>query len=156
MRQVFNEGNDNAISSGLLVLRIVTGIAFFMHGWQKLVDYGLSATQGSFEAMGVPMAETAAVVATFIELVGGAMLIAGVLTRIVGLVLAIEMAAALFTVHLGNGFFIGTNGIELVLVLGGAALALAITGPGRYAVDAFIPAPGASREASYPGEPRTA
>lgn len=138
------ETDTTAIDSGLLLLRVVTGLVFFMHGWQKLVDNGIGATQTGFDGMGVPLPDITAVISTFLELVGGAMLMAGILTRIVGFLLAIEMAAAFFIVHVENGFFVMNNGFELVFLLGGAALTLAITGPGRYSVDALLGLPWAT------------
>ena len=45
------------------------------------------------------------------------------------------MLVALLTAHLDSGFFAADGGIELVLVLGAATLALAATGPGRFSLD---------------------
>jgi uncharacterized membrane protein YphA (DoxX/SURF4 family) len=62
-----------------------------------------------------------------------------VLRLVVGttfLALTIDMLVALFTTHVGHGFFVEDGGFELVLLLAGASLALALGGPGRYSVDA--------------------
>ena len=122
----------------MLLIRVVTGIVFFMHGYQKLVDNGISATQKGFDAMGAPLPEITAVVVTFAELIGGAALIVGALTPLVGLILAIDMLSALFIVHIDSGFFAMNGGFELVLLLGSAALGLALTGPGQYSIDAIV------------------
>ena len=53
------------------------------------------------------------------------------------------MLGALFLVHLGAGFFLPA-GYEFVLVLGSAAIALVITGAGRYSVDSVIASRGTS------------
>jgi putative oxidoreductase len=37
-----------------------------------------------------------------------------------------------------SGFFVSNGGIELVLLLGGASLALALAGAGRFSVDAAL------------------
>lgn len=129
---------DGAIDSGLLLLRVATGLVFFMHGWQKLIDQGISATQSGFDMMGAPLPDVTAVIVTFVELIGGTFLIVGALTRIVGVLLAIDMAGAFFIVHVENGFFVSNGGFELVLLLGLAALSLVIAGPGRYSVDAML------------------
>ncbi len=129
---------DGAIDSGLLLLRVATGLVFFMHGWQKLIDQGISATQSGFDMMGAPLPDVTAVIVTFVELIGGTFLIVGALTRIVGVLLAIDMAGAFFIVHVENGFFASNGGFELVLLLGLAALSLVIAGPGRYSVDAML------------------
>lgn len=138
---------DGAVDSGLLVLRVVTGLVFFMHGWQKLIDDGISATQVGFDMMGAPLPDITAVIVTFVELIGGAMFIVGALTRIIGLLLVIDMVGAFFIVHVENGFFVANGGFELVLLLGMATLSLVIAGPGRYSVDMFLGLPGATRGA---------
>jgi len=136
---------DQGISSGLLVLRVVVGLVFFMHGWQKLIDNGIGATQQGFDAMGAPLPGITAVIVTFVELIGGAMLIAGFLTRIVGILLTINMVAAMLIVHVENGFFAANGGYELVFLLAGGALALVIAGPGAYSADAMVGLPGVVR-----------
>lgn len=139
---ILREREDAPVSSGLLLLRVVTGLVFFMHGWQKLFDFGLSGTEESFVAMGVPMPEITAPVVTFVELIGGLMLMLGALTPIVGILLVIDMVSAFFIVHVENGFFVMNNGFELVLMLGAPALTLVIAGPGSYSVDAMAGLPG--------------
>ena len=44
-----------AASLGLLVLRIVVGAVFTAHGAQKIFEYTIPGTIGSFAGMGVPM-----------------------------------------------------------------------------------------------------
>lgn len=126
-------------SWGIALLRVVAGLVFFMHGQQKLFEMGIGGVSGFFASVGVPAPQLAAVVVSLLETVGGLALIAGVLTRVVGLLLAVDMIAALLLVHRPNGFFAGNGGIELVLLLGAAALALALTGPGALALDRFLP-----------------
>lgn len=136
-------GQDPAIASALLVLRVVAGLVFFMHGWQKLVDNGIGATQQGFDAMGAPLPDITAVIVTFVELVGGSMLILGVLTltRLVAVLLVIDTIAAMFIVHIENGIFAANGGYALVFLLAGASLALVIAGSGAYSVDAMSGVP---------------
>lgn len=127
------------VSLGLLVLRVVVGAIFAAHGAQKVFEFTIPGTVGSFADMGVPMAEIAAPVVAFIELIGGILLILGFLTRPVSILLTIDMAVALVLVHLPAGLWVGDGGYEFVAVLGVAALALALTGAGRFSVDgAFL------------------
>ena len=119
----------------MTIIRVIVGIAFFAHGWQKVFTFGFAGTGGFFESVGVPAAGFFAIVVSLLELLGGLALILGIGTRIVGLLLAIDMFTALLVVHLPNGFFVSENGYELVLVLGTAALAFAITGASTVSLD---------------------
>lgn len=119
----------------MTIIRVIVGIAFFAHGWQKVFTFGFAGTGGFFESVGIPAAGFFAIVVSLLELLGGLALILGIGTRIVGLLLAIDMFTALLVVHLPNGFFVSENGYELVLVLGMAALAFAITGASTVSLD---------------------
>ncbi|MFJ4014749.1 DoxX family protein [Microbacterium sp. NPDC090014] len=97
-----------AASLGLLVLRVVVGAVFAAHGAQKIFEYTLSGTIGSFAGMGIPLPEIAAPVVAFIELIGGILLALGLFTRPVGILLAIDMIVALFAVP--SGWPLGRRG----------------------------------------------
>ena len=124
-------------SIGLTALRIVLGVVFIAHGAQKFAQGIPDVTQG-FAGMGVPLAEVAAPVVAGLELVGGVLLVAGVATRVVGLLLAVDMVVAGLLAHATAGFFAQDGGFEYVLVLAVASLAVALTGPGRFSVDALV------------------
>lgn len=123
---------------GISILRIITGFIFFMHGWQKISEFGIQGFTGFLTQLGIPMPGLFAVIVIAIELVGGLALIFGLGTRWVSLVLAVDMLVALFTVHLGNGFFVSANGYELVLVLFGSVMSLAFLGGGSYTLDSQL------------------
>lgn len=128
-----------AASLGLLLLRLVVGAIFAAHGAQKIFEFTIPGTIGSFADMGVPLPEIAAPAVAFIELIGGILLILGLFTRPVGVLLAVDMIVALIAVHLPAGLWVGEGGYEFVAVLGVAALALALTGAGRFSLDgAFL------------------
>jgi putative oxidoreductase len=48
------------------------------------------------------------------------------------------MFVAGITVHRKNAFFVATNGLEHPLIMGTAAVGIALTGPGRYSLDAAL------------------
>lgn len=125
-------------TTAVTVLRIVLGFLFAAHGWQKFNEWTIAGTQASFAKMGVPAAEIAAPAVAALELAGGIALILGVLTRVVALLLALDMLGALFLVHASAGVFAATGGYELVLLLAAAALAVALTGAGRLSVDRVL------------------
>ena len=125
-------------SLGLFLVRVVLGVVFVAHGWQKLAVDGLAATQGAFGGMGIPLAEVAAPVAAVTELAAGVALVAGFATRVAAALLAVTAVVALVAVHLPNGFYSTTGGFEYVLVLAVASIAIVLTGPGRLALDALV------------------
>lgn len=120
---------------GLLVLRIAVGVVFAIHGAQKLWMFGIDGTAGFLGSLGIPLPQIAAIVVILVELVGGLALLIGLGTRYVAALLAVNMAVALVTVHLANGFFIDGGGVEFVLVLLAAALFFVLNGGGNFAVD---------------------
>lgn len=120
------------------ILRVALGAVFFAHGWQKFFEFTIPGAQGAFAQMGVPAAQLAAPVAASIELVGGALLIVGLLTRVAGVLLALDMLGALFLVHVSAGMFVEKGGMELVLVLAAGAAAVALVGPGRFSLGSVL------------------
>jgi putative oxidoreductase len=125
-------------SLGLLVLRVVVGAVFAAHGAQKIFEFTIPGTIGSFAGMGIPLPEIAAPVVAFVELAGGILLILGFFTRPAAVLLAVDMAVALVAVHLPSGLWVGNGGYEFVAVLGAGALALAFTGAGRFSLDGAL------------------
>jgi putative oxidoreductase len=126
-------------STGLLVLRVVVGVTFLLHGLDKLGD--LAGTEQLFASLGIPGPALMAPLVAVTEAVGGVLLIAGLATPLVGAALAIDMLVALLTAHLGEGFFVRDGGIELTLLLGGASLGIGLVGAGRFSLDALLDLP---------------
>lgn len=122
---------------GLMILRVVLGIAFAVHGWSKLSG-GVDGVAGFFGSLGIPAPALIAWVVTIVELVGGIFLIVGFLTQIVGILLAIDMVGAIIYAFISRGApFIEQGSItwEKEAVFGAAALCLALAGPGIWSVD---------------------
>ncbi|HEX7900291.1 MAG TPA: DoxX family protein [Planctomycetota bacterium] len=119
---------------GLAVLRIGVGGVFAAHGLQKLIVFGIPGVAGFMSQLGIPFPTLSALAVTATELLGGLALVAGAFTRLAALPLAFSMLVAGLTAHLKGGFFL-PSGVEYVLVLFLASVALALTGPGAWAVD---------------------
>jgi putative oxidoreductase len=117
---------------GALLLRVILGITFFLHGLSKFQG-GIENTVGFFDSMGIP-GFIAYFVAT-IELVGGIALIAGLGTRIVSFLFVVIMAGALLIVNLSNGFL---GGYELDLVLMIIALYFVLNGSSWMSLDSKL------------------
>jgi putative oxidoreductase len=123
-------------SLGLLILRLVVGLVFVTHGADKLFVRGLPNVVGFLEEVGITPPELWAIVLTVSELAGGIGLMLGLLTRIAAFLTTATMVVAIGTVLWAKGFFL--PGYEFALTLLGASIALALTGPGDYAVDAWL------------------
>ena len=84
-------------SVGLLLLRLVMGAAFVLHGWPKIQNpLGWMGPQASVPAIFQALAALA-------EFGGGMALIVGLLTRLASLGIATNMIVALAIVHLPQG-----------------------------------------------------
>lgn len=130
-------GVPQRLNVGLAVLRIVTGLVVFMHGWQKVFQYGFAAVTRSFTQMGIPMPGLTGPLVGIVELLAGIALMIGLLTRLAALGSAIIVLGALLIVHFRAGFFM-PQGYEFTLTLFAASVALALMGGGEYSIDAAV------------------
>jgi putative oxidoreductase len=119
---------------GLTIVRILVGIVFTAHGAQKLFVFGLAGVAGAFGQMGIPHPSIAGPGVAILEFVGGLLILFGLFTRIIAILLAIDMLGAIFFVHLKNGFFLPT-GFEFAFAMLMCNLALVFGGPGAYAIE---------------------
>jgi putative oxidoreductase len=117
-------------SWGLAVLRIVVGVVFLMHGYQKLFKFGFHHVGEMFGHLGIPLPLFFAIVVTLVEFVGGILLITGLATRIPAALNTVDMIVAIFTVHLKHGFYNQAGGFEYPLVLLAATICLVLAGGG--------------------------
>jgi len=129
--------NNNVAQIGLVLLRVVTGLIFIMHGLQKF-NQGIPNTVEGFRSMGVFAPELMGPFIAGLELFGGIALILGLLTRPISVLLVANMIGAAFLVHVEQGFFAATGGYEYVLALGAMAGTLALTGAGKFSLDGAV------------------
>jgi putative oxidoreductase len=136
-------------SYAFLPLRLGFGLIFFAHGAQKVFGLfggpGLGQASEGFEAMGFAPGLLFALLAGLLELVGGICLAFGLLARIAGVLLALEMVIAALRVHWQNGFFLNWantpgvgHGIEYSLALIVGLLGPVIYGAGALSIDRLI------------------
>jgi putative oxidoreductase len=123
---------------GLLLLRIVAGLTIAAHGTQKLFGWfgggGLKGTADSFDGLGFRPAGAMALLAAVAE-TSGVVFALGFLTPLAAFGMATVMLNAIESVHWKNGFFAGNGGYEFNLQLLAIAVAITMTGPGRFSLD---------------------
>lgn len=126
------------------ILRLTLAVVMFPHGAQKLLGwfggYGFTGTMGFFTGqMGIPWLLAAAVI--LIEFFAPLFLLLGAFTRPAAAALGVVMATAMALVQWPHGFFMNWfgnqkgEGIEFTLLFLGIALALVVSGAGRWSVD---------------------
>ncbi len=127
---------------GLLIIRLVFGILMAGHGTQKLFGwfggYGLAGTGGFFEQLGFRPGRFFAAAASTGEVISGVLIALGLFGPIGPALLLAVMIVAAVSVHWKNGVFVTSNGIEVPLLYSAGAIALALTGFGRYSLDALL------------------
>ncbi len=119
---------------GLLFLRWGLGAIFIFHGYPKLFGDSRRAMD-FFASVGLP--EWMVYVAGVVEFFGGWLLVAGLFTRIAGILLAGEMALAIWKVHLSEGV-LAWDEYQFPLALAVAAFALATCGAGVISLDRLV------------------
>lgn len=123
---------------GLLALRLALGIIFFAYGYPKLAHLG-HGMQGCIACSPVFFVEHGlpgyfVYVAGVLEVFGGLLLMLGLFTRPAALLLAAEMAVAIWKVHSSKGY-LAVHEYEFPLALAVACFALATVGAGAFSLD---------------------
>lgn len=126
---------------GQLILRVVTGLAFFYHGYQKVFVTGLDNVVPFFHSLGIPFAGVCAYLVAYGELLGGIALMLGLFTHWVAKADILIILGAIGFAHWGatGGWFYGygaRNGYEYELLLLAASIYFLVSGPGRFSLDA--------------------
>ena len=122
-------------STGLLLLRLVAGALLLVHGIPKLSSP--AGATGFAAALGVPVPDVAGWLVILGEVGLGSLLVLGLLTRLAGGLLLLQMAGVWLLAHAPQGFLVDgqVNG-ENALLLGAVGLLLLFTGAGRFSADA--------------------
>ena len=121
---------DRLAGIALSLLRIVAGVLFVCAGGMKLLGW-FGGVPGPPGAPLPPLLQIAGV----IELVGGAAILLGLLTRPVAFLASGEMAVAYFRAHFPRGFWPIQNHGEPAVLLCFIFLLLSVTGGGPLSLD---------------------
>jgi putative oxidoreductase len=128
---------SNKFEVSTLILRVVLGLTFFVHGLVKFQG-GIENTVGWFASIGLPGALAYAV--AILELVGGIALIIGLGSRVISGLMALLMLGATLKVKLAGGF-LGAGqgaGYELDIALMAMAVVIAMNGSKLFALDQVV------------------
>lgn len=126
------------VSLALLILRVVVGISFFVHGAPKL------AHPASWDGAHGPLPGAPhwfQLLITIIENVGDWCIALGFLTPLVAFLQSCDMIGVAFVVKMAHGQpFSGAHGagFELEAHILAATLAILLCGPGVFSIDALI------------------
>jgi len=137
MRRLFTPAPSSLpVSAALLLLRLVSGVAFVEHGWGKIqVPFGWMGPDASTPGFLQMLAAVS-------EFGGGLAWIAGFLTPLASFGLACTMAVAVWThaAVLGDPFVASGAGgsYEPAAVYLCVALLLLVAGPGRFSADRVV------------------
>jgi len=126
------------IDCALLILRIASGLVFLYHG--SAILFGAVGGPGP-EKFGAFL-HAPAIVGYLVGIAqfGGALaMLTGVLIRIGAVGIIVVMLGAIFIIHWPHGFDVSKGGIEFALTQLLIAIALLLTGAGRYSLAGILP-----------------
>lgn len=118
----------------LFVMRLTLGCIMTVHGYHKVFG-GLQHFAHTVGGMGMPV--WLGYVAAFTELLGGLLLIVGFFARLAAFGLCVDLAVAIWKVHLHNGLLGSADhpGFEFPLAAATLAFALIFFGAGPISID---------------------
>ena len=133
-RFIFPLYDDDSVAYSVLILvvRVLFGILFLTHGYDKLMSH---ATLSDLFADPFGLGSTLSFwMVVFAEVVCSFALIFGILQRLVLIPMMFTMVIAFFVVHSGEVFAVKELSFIYLIVF----IVLFVTGPGRYSFDAII------------------
>jgi putative oxidoreductase len=116
----------------LATLRIVSGTLFLAHGLVKVAGFPASAQPGQQALLSLFG------IGGLIEVVTGALLIVGFLTRPAALIASGQMAVAYWMFHAPASIYPAVNGGDGAILFCFVFLYLAVAGAGAFSLDALI------------------
>lgn len=104
----FKQLMDTTASRSVILIRIVVGWVFFSEGIQKFL-YPAENGAGRFARIGIPSPDVMGPFVGVVEIVCGALILIGLLTRLAAIPLIIDMLVAIIStkipILLGHGFW---------------------------------------------------
>jgi putative oxidoreductase len=130
---------SSRVDAALLLIRIAATLAFLYHGGGIL--FGAFGGPGPVQFAAFMHAPVAVgYLVGLAQVAGGLAILTGILIRVGAACIIVVMLGAIFLVHLAHGFDINKGGLEYALTQMLIALALLLTGAGRYSLAPALPA----------------
>src|SRR5215471_3310446 len=127
---------ESARPAALLLARLSVGLLFVSTGWGKV--HSIPKVTQFFESLHIPAPGFHAVLVGYSELLCGAALVVGLLSRLATIPLIVSMIVALLTAKLADihGVFdlVGQDEFTYLVML----VVIAVVGPGKIALDRFV------------------
>lgn len=135
-------GPQSLADLGLFVVRLAVGLTFAAHGAQKALGWwggpGFAGWAGAIGRMRFSPTKFWAGVSAYVELAGGLLFAAGLLTPFAAALLFAQALVIVFRVHLPKGFWNSKGGIEFPLQLLAGSLLIMLAGPGALSLDGAL------------------
>lgn len=125
------ESRPTTLDLAPVALRIGLGVLFIRAGWAKVTH--VSGVVALWQRLHLPLPGVFGPIHAYVEFVGGILLLAGLLTWLVSLLLAIDMAGALWLVKLHTPTLINQEWLAFWI-----SLALLAMGAGAISLDAYL------------------
>lgn len=127
----------------MLIFRVFIGVCFVVHALGKLGLVGpgnMAGFTGWLHSLGLPFPAMQARAAMLSELIGGALIVFGLGTRLAALICFVTMMVAALLGHKGAGYLITNNppGNEYALNLAMLMIVLLLLGSGYYSLDRLL------------------
>jgi putative oxidoreductase len=135
-----NRAFGRLASAAPVLIRLIVGGMMLAHGLDKFNSGPAGFGQFLEQQVGLPAGVLLGWVVTLLELVGGAMLIIGLLSRLVALLMTIELICAIALVTGANGLIApeGGVGFERDLAYIAGFIAVLLLGPGKPSLDHIL------------------
>ena len=122
--------------AALLLARLSVGLLFLSTGWGKVHD--IPKVTSFFVELHIPAPGLNAVVVSYSELIGGALLVLGLFARLATIPLIVSMVVAILTAKLADIHsvfdLVGADEFTYLCVL----VVILVVGPGKAAVDVLV------------------
>jgi putative oxidoreductase len=121
------------------LMRFSVGAVLVPHGLRNLFYGGLGGTADVIAGgASLPAPAVWAFLAAVVQLLGGAFLALGLLTRPAAVVVWVHMTVSITVAHWAGGYFWTNGGIEYSLLSWLLCIAILFKGGGRYSLDRLI------------------